>query len=392
MRYSLADLQIIQEVLNCNEIAMCSYPDSKTELFERKIKKYFSVDFAVAISSGTAALHLALLSAGVGVGDEVLVDPLFEYGALATLRCNAIPVFYDVNADTYMPDVSNLISRISPRTKAVIVTNVFGCAANLPAIREFCDRLKLILIEDCAHAITSKCYGKYVGTYGDIGVLSFHSSLHLSLGSGGAILTSNKTLYTRILNMRNQITSDQTDVYGNYYPLGWGYKISELVSAIGITQLDILDKIIDNYKAIGNWISTNLQSPYIIAQKCYYSDHVFWKWAGRIDDAILFGYLEERFKGNKYLKFGINNKTIVNDWDEFQNFKKEDIYTCPYDCIFARENCKEAVNLDNARVLVKQLLIIEIKYGTPLEEYKNLICSIKDCINEYLSDKKSHNI
>lgn len=377
MRYGKEDLQEIRDVLDCDEIAMCSFQNTKTKLFERKLEKYMSVEFAVAVSSGTAALHLALLSCGVGVGDEVLVDPLFEYGALATLRCNAVPVFYDVNIDSYMPDVNNLINMISPRTKAIIITNVFGCTADLPHIKGLCNKLNIKLIEDCSHAIMCKCHEKFAGTYGDIGVLSFHSSLHLSLGGGGMLMTSNISLYKTILALRDQKT----------HLLSWGYEISELISAIGITQLEKIGNVIHYCKTIGNWIGSNLQSPYIVAQKNEYSDHMFWRWAGRINDDELFKFLEKNFDNN-YVTFGLNSKSIVNDSCIFKHLKREDIYTCPYDCIFSRENCKEPIELINANAIAKHLLIIKIKFGTPLDKYKNMVQNIMEKINEFVSNKK----
>ena len=192
-----------------------------------------------------------------------------------------------------------------------------------------------------------------------------------------------------IICIRNQENLNPKDRVCSIYSRGWGYKISELVAAFGIIRLKNIDSIISKYKAIGNWITTNLRSPYIEPQKNYYGDHVFWKWAARVNDKSLFDYLERTMKPNDYLKFGINCKMVVDDWVVFQNLRREDKFTCPYDCIFAGDNSKEPASLDNARAIAKQLLIIEINSCTPIEKYKSIVDCIKVCIDEYLCNKKS---
>ena len=384
MRYDEKDFQILKKVLMNNKISTSNSKDSITREFEHKFSKMLNINYALGISSGTAGLHIALLSCGTKAGDEVLVDPLFQFGTLATLYCNAIPVFYDVDIDTYMPTIDMIKEKVTERTKAIIVTNIFGCTPNLEKIRKICDDNHIFLIEDCAHSLLCEYNGKMAGTYGHFGVFSFQSSKHLSLGDGGMIVTNDYTLHRNALLLHSHGTSSNIpDINGANLNLGWMYRISELVSAVGISQLDKISIIIDYHKYVGNYLNSILNSHEIIKQKSLYSNHVYWRWVARIKNPKLYEILEEKFVGNNLIKFGLNRKTTVNDSLLLKKLKDKNTFNCPYDCIFAADNNKKNIELSNANRLVKESFYIKISYEISLFEYEKIAFKINETVKEF---------
>ena len=379
MRYGPVDLHELEDVFASNQIAMLG---PKTQIFESSFAEKMKVKSALAVSSGTAGLHLALLACGVTPGDEVLVDPLFEHGTLAVLRSNAIPVFYDVDIDTYMPTVAHLLPRITPHTRAVIITNAFGCTADLLAIRALCDEFNIAFIEDCAHALLCTCGNKYAGTFGDIGVFSFHSALHLSLGEGGMMVSNNCNLIASARQLRNSEIWRDMCFSHNCLSFGWGYRISEIISALGISQMKSIDRVMNYYNYIGEYISSAMMIDGVIPQSHPHSGHMFWQWAARVVDLSVFERLKNKLRSNAFVRFGLNHGVDIPNIESIKRYRRNDVFACPYDCIFAGESVKKHPVLLNAPQIASQLLLINITFGTPICVYDNIIADIKEIINE----------
>lgn len=161
---------------------------------------WLGVRFAVAVSSGTLALYLALRAAGIRVGDEVIV-PAFDWFAptAAVLHCWAVPCFADVDASTYTISPRAVACCLSEHTRAVIATHLFGNPCDLTALREWCDRNRIVLIEDASQAMGATCAGKLVGSWGDLACFSLGARKLLSTGEGGIVVTSHQELYDRLL-------------------------------------------------------------------------------------------------------------------------------------------------------------------------------------------------
>ncbi len=243
-----------QERLNLNEVLRsevltCTSPRAKfTPLFEAAFAKRFGVKYAVAMNSASSVLHSALIAAGVGAGDEVLVDPISRFAAAAVLCQNAVPVFADVRRTTFNMDPASLDRRITKRTKAVICTHLFGLPCEMDAIAAIARRHKLVLIEDCALSLRSKYKGQWVGTIGDIGVFSFAAGKQLTLGDGGMALTNDRKLRDGLLRSRlHGFIKGREKEMGGY--LGWNYRITELQSAVGLAQTDKMDAMIARHIA-----------------------------------------------------------------------------------------------------------------------------------------------
>ena len=352
----------------------------QTQMFENKFASILNVKYALGVSSGFVALHLALLSCGIKAGDEVLVDPLFKYGAFATVQCNAIPVFYDVSTENFMPNVDDILNKISVKTKAIVITNVFGCTPDLKGIRALCDKMGIYLIEDCAQTLMCKHNDRYAGTYGDIGIFSFRFTHYFSLDSGGVLVTNNEHIYRKAFFMHDEsvemyLNSDDKLI------MRYSYRMPELVSNVALSKLGFLESVVLYHKTIGKYIKEMLNAVNLKVQDNMYGEHVYWKAGVLIDNQKLYYRLENKLQGNELVEFGLNNKKVVPELEWFRYSKREDVFCCPYDCIFAGEKSKKESEVVNAKKIVNSILSIKIKYDLSIHFYEKIINTILEELN-----------
>lgn len=227
---------------------------------ERKICEVTGAKYAVAVSNGTAALHIAALAAGLQEGDEAIVSAMtFAASSNCVLYCGAKPVFADMKPETYNIDPECIRKLITPATKAVVAVDFTGQAVELDEIKAICKEHNLILIEDAAHAIGTKYKGQPVGSIADMTCFSFHPAKTLTAGEGGAVTTNDERLYRKLLLMRGHgITRDRDEMVrptdaGWYYEqvdLGYNYRITDFQAALLISQLDKLSRFSARRKEI----------------------------------------------------------------------------------------------------------------------------------------------
>ncbi len=222
-----------------------------TEL-EDALCGYTGAKYAVAVSNGTAALHVACIAAGIGEGDEVITTPItFAASANCILYCGGTPVFADINPNTYNIDADSIRRCITDKTKAIIAVDFTGQVVEAEKIRAICDEYNLIFIEDAAHSIGSSYLDKKVGNIADITTFSFHPVKTITAGEGGAVLTNDEELYKKIvLAHAHGITKNQVDMseeaedapwYYEEVSLGYNYRLTDFQSALLISQLKKLD-------------------------------------------------------------------------------------------------------------------------------------------------------
>lgn len=243
-----ADIQSVLDVLK-SDFLTCG---PKIDELEKKLCELTGAKYAVAISNGTAALHVACLAAGVGEGDEVITTPItFAASANCALYCGAKPVFADVDKETYLIDPIEIESKITDKTKAVVAVDFTGQAAELDSIKKLCEKHSLILIEDGAHSIGTKYDGRPVGSIADITTFSFHPVKTITGGEGGAVLTNNETIYNNLLLYRSHgITRNpnflHNQTHGDWYyeqiDLGYNYRLTDIQAALIISQLNKLEE------------------------------------------------------------------------------------------------------------------------------------------------------
>lgn len=241
------DIKEVMKVLRSDWITQ----GPKIEEFEEKLTRYCGAKYAVAVSSGTAALHIACLTAGIKKGDEIITSPItFIASANCVLYCGGKPVFSDVQEDTINIDPEKIQENITKRTKAIIPVHFAGYPCDLKEIYKIAKRHRLILIEDAAHALGAEYKGTKVGSckYSDMTVFSFHPVKHITTGEGGAVTTNDKNLYTRLLNLRNHGIYKSNGLQKQKGPwfyemghLGYNYRITDFQCALGISQLKKLD-------------------------------------------------------------------------------------------------------------------------------------------------------
>jgi perosamine synthetase len=229
--------------------------------FEEKFATYVGSKYAVAVSNCTTALHLAMIVAGVGEGDEVIC-PSMSY--IATANCikyvNAKPVFAEVNPVTYNIDAGDVKKKITPKTKAILIVHQIGMPADIDAFRAICDEHNLILIEDAACAAGSAYKGKKIGSHSDLVCFSFHPRKVITTGDGGMVTTSNEEFYNRIkllrqhgmsVNDRVRHLSDKV-IIEDHLEVGFNYRMTDIQAAVGIKQLERLDGIIEERRKIAH--------------------------------------------------------------------------------------------------------------------------------------------
>lgn len=251
------DIEVVSNVLRSDYLT-CG---PKVSEMERTLEAYTGAKYAVAVSNGTAALHCACIAAGIGQGDEVITTPItFAASANCILYCGARPVFADINMKTYNMDPDSIHKHITEKTKAVIAVDFTGQAVQHKEIRDICDKYGLLFIEDAAHAIGTKYNGKQIGSLADMTCFSFHPVKTITGGEGGAVLTNNQELYTKlVLAHTHGITHDENMMEDNFHEgpwyyeeisLGYNYRITDFQAALIVNQMKKLDKFVKRRKEV----------------------------------------------------------------------------------------------------------------------------------------------
>jgi UDP-4-amino-4,6-dideoxy-N-acetyl-beta-L-altrosamine transaminase len=238
------DIEAVLAVLRSDWITQ----GPKISEFEKNLAKYCGAKFAVVCSSGTAALHMAYLTAGLGKGDEVLTTPnTFAATANMILAVGAKPIFCDIRPDTYNIDESKIEKLITKRTKAIVPVHFAGQPCEMEKIAAVAKKHKLTVIEDACHALGAKYKSSKIGNckYSDMAVFSFHPVKSITTGEGGAILTNKEEFYKKLNSLRNHGIHKDTNGKNVMEELGFNYRMTDIQAALGLSQLKKLDRFIN---------------------------------------------------------------------------------------------------------------------------------------------------
>ena len=239
-----SELDYIKEAFDTNWIAPIG---PHVDGFENEICKYLNIDNSVALSCGTAAIHLALILLGVERDDEVLCQS-FTFSATANpiVYQNAKPIFIDSEKDTWNMDpilleqaIKDRIEKVGKKPKAVIVVHLYGQTAKMDQITSVCKKYKIPLIEDAAEGLGSSYHGKKLGTFGDIGILSFNGNKIITTSSGGMMVSDNEEYTSKAKFLSTQARNDAPHYEHSH--IGFNYRMSNILAGIGRGQLEILD-------------------------------------------------------------------------------------------------------------------------------------------------------
>jgi perosamine synthetase len=234
--------------------------------FEEAVAARVGAAHAVAVNSGTAALHAATFAAGIGPGDEVVTSPLtFVASANAVLYRGGVPVFADVRPDTLTVDPEAVAAALTPRTRAVLPVDFAGQPCDVDALADLARRHGLALIEDAAHALGASHRGRPVGGLADLSTFSFHPAKHVTTGEGGMVTTNRGDLAARARRFRNHgLATDfrereqRAEVWSPAEDLGFNYRLSDLLCALGLSQLAKLDALLKRREQVAERYRTAL--------------------------------------------------------------------------------------------------------------------------------------
>lgn len=235
-----SEIEAVVSVLRSGRLSL----GPQLRAFEEAFAAYIGLPHAIAVSSGTAGLHLALLALGIGPGHEVIV-PSFTFIAVANAvrYVGAEPVFADIGAESLNLDPASVEAVITPRTRALIVVHTFGRPAEIATLAAIARRHNLLLIEDACEAIGATVASRPVGTFGDAAVFAFYPNKQITTGEGGIVVTRHPDLARRVAALRNHGRYDTADWF-QHAELGYNYRLSEVQCALGLAQLARIEEIL----------------------------------------------------------------------------------------------------------------------------------------------------
>ena len=250
------------------------------KMFEEKFSKFNNRKYGITVSSGTAALEVAIKSLNLKKNSEVII-PSFSIisTALCVVKAGLKPILVDCEIDTWNVNVNDLLSKINRNTSAIIITHIYGLPVDLNKILIAARKKKIKIIEDAAEVIGQTYLGKKCGSFGDISTFSFYANKHITTGEGGMLLTNKKNIYEKCISLRNLSFSKSYHNRFDHDDIGWNYRMTNLQAALGCGQLKNIKWIIRRKKEIGNRYYDNFKNcNNIILQRNItpYSKNIYW--------------------------------------------------------------------------------------------------------------------
>lgn len=248
------DIKAVMEVLKADRITQ----GPRVDEFEKKVSDYCGARYAVAMSSGTAALHAACAVAGISEGDEAITTPItFAATANAIIYCQGKPVFADIRDDSLNISPDEIKKRLTRRTKAILPVDFAGLPADLDEINAMAKEKGIIVIEDACHALGAEYKGRRVGSLSDMTIFSFHPVKHITTGEGGMVLTDNEQYYLKLKAFRHHgIVNPENSGEGTWYyeihQPGHNFRITDIQCALGSSQMNRLDYFIKRRRDIAS--------------------------------------------------------------------------------------------------------------------------------------------
>jgi perosamine synthetase len=224
-------------VLECLDSTWISSKGKFIAEFENGFAEYVGVKHAIAVANGTVALHLALVTLGIGPGDEVIVPTLTYIAAVNSIAyTGATPVFVDSIRDTWQVDPEDVRRKITPRTKAIMAVHLYGHPCEMDALQKIAREHDLFLVEDCAEAFGTKYKSTMVGGFGDISCFSFFGNKTITTGEGGMVVSNDQTLFERARHFKGQGLAAHREYWHDV--IGYNYRMTNICAAIGLAQLE----------------------------------------------------------------------------------------------------------------------------------------------------------
>ena len=399
-KYVGNELKYLQKVLNGERAEHGTW----CKTLEKKFADIFECKYAIAMNSGTATLHAALEALGVGPGDEVITPALTVIMDTSTiLQCSAIPVYADVDPETFVIDPDDIERKITTKTKAIIVVTLYGAVCDMDRINEISKKYNIPVIEDHAQCFLSEYKGKYAGVSNSFSSWSFENAKQMSCGEGGILATNDEKLATAARKVAGHgyknLTADGGKIkFSNQYDfqdpgferhdsLGWNYRLSEFSAAIALAQLEDLEEKITKRKSVAEFFLQAIEGcEYLIPQKVLdNSVHSYYTLGIRYDGDIRMGVTWQEFR-DKYVELGGDGYYAAwkNPYLEPLMYNKE--YVKRYPEIYSNVSYSKGI-CPTAEELQPRLIQIKTNYRN-LEVAKTKAEALKKTIKHFDNRRK----
>ena len=342
----------------------------KLREFESAFAKFTGAKYAIGVSNATSALHLSIKALGIGNGDEVIVpDMTFVATANAVVLSGAVPIFADVEKETMNISIDSIKKKINSKTKAIIPVHFAGKVCDIVTISKIAKKNNLAVIEDCAHAIGAHNGKKHVGNFGNVGCFSFYPTKNITTIEGGMVITNSKKTADYVMSARNHgLTKTLVQRYTNGKPWdydviesGYNYRLDEVRSALGLSQLKRIKKLNVLRKRIYEYYTNKLRhvKGLVTPQSSENNDHVYHLYIMRVEKD---NNVSRDDLFTKLLKYGINTSVHYKPLHEFTTFKK-----------FKNNN-----DMENSKQLYKEIISLPF-YPNMSKKQQNFVieCIIK---------------
>ncbi|CEO20947.1 UDP-4-amino-4,6-dideoxy-N-acetyl-beta-L-altrosamine transaminase [Paraclostridium sordellii] len=348
------------------------------EEFEKKFAEYVGAKYAVAVSNGTSALHIAALAANLKEGDEGITTPItFAASANCIMYCGAKPVFCDINLKNYNIDENKIESCISEKTKVIVPVDFTGQCCNIEKIMEIANKHNLIVIQDASHSLGTKYNDKKIGSIAHMTTFSLHPVKTITSGEGGVVTTNSKELYEKlILYKTHGISKNKEKLINKNYPswyyeqlcLGYNYRITDIQCALGISQLSKIKKFINKRKYLVSLYDKYLKQVdgLILQKEEDYSDTSRHLYIIRLNLDKLKVDRDKIYEALIGENIGVNLHYIP-------------VYKHPY----YSENGYKDILCENAEKFYKSCLTIPLHVNMNEKDIEDVVCAIKKVLDYY---------
>ena len=269
--------------------------------FEDDMSSYVGRKYATACSSGSAAIDIAVKTLGLEKYDEVIMPTFTIISCAQSLIKQGIrPVLIDSHLDTFNMVVEDIEVKITPKTKAIMIVHIFGLSVDIDPILELAKKYNLKIIEDAAEMHGQEYKGKKCGSFGDISIFSFYPNKHITTGEGGMVLTDDEELHKRANGFRNLCFTSERFIHED---LGWNYRMTNMQAAIGVAQIEQIDKIVEKKRHIGKSYNRLLKDIEILnlpIVKTDFCENIYWVYAITLKDDCKFTAKELMVKLSKF--------------------------------------------------------------------------------------------
>lgn len=351
-----SDIDAVVEVLKSGHLAL----GPKVKEFEKAMEQYCGVKHAIAVNSGTSGLHLIMLALGIGPGDEVLVP---SYTFVASVNCilyvGATPIFVDCDPKTFCFDVKSAEKKITKKTKAMVVVDVFGHPADWDKIDAFAKKHKLKVVDDCCEAIGAKYKGKRMGSQGDAGCFAFYPNKQMTTGEGGMIVTNDDEVAKICRGLRNQGREEMSQWLEHKW-VGYNFRLDEMSAALGLSQLKRLESFLEQRDQVAR-VYTALLANHPALETPYISPDVTMSWfvyvvklkAPYHRDEVIAGLAEKGIPARAYFS-GIHTQPFLKEISKKQNVNvpvtdevQNRTFALPFHNKLTAEECQQVVRALN---------------------------------------------